>query len=105
MILLIRNRASLANAKWVNRVTNRVLSSGAIVDRTRHNLEDDEWEQMIDIIEGWHDKAKATLLSSFKRTQLSMIARIADTSKLLVEDLKGNQQFIDFALTAVMCSR
>jgi hypothetical protein len=70
--------------------------------QARRALEPEEFEQLMDLIEETPDESKWYLMSALNWFQFHMIARIDDTTKFYVEDLKANTQF-DFALLAKMC--
>jgi hypothetical protein len=61
--------------------------------QARRALEPEEFEQLIDLIEENPHESKRYLMSALNRFQSHMIARIDDTTKFYVEDLKANTQF------------
>jgi hypothetical protein len=85
----------------IKRVRKKEVRKQGKASQARRALEPEEFEQLIAIIEENADNNRYAL-SALNRFQFHMIARIDDTAKFYVEDLKANTQF-DFTLLAKMC--
>ena len=100
------NDGNPTKSKAVNDVIKAVLTKEVRkqgkASSARRALEMAEFEQSIDLIEAFPDADKKYAISAVSRFQTSMIARIDDTCKFKLEDLKPDPQFA-FTLLAQMC--
>ncbi len=85
----------------IKRVKKKEVRWQGKASQARHALEPEEFEQLIELIEENPDERRY-LMSALNRFQFHMIARIDDTAKFYVKDLKANSQF-DFTILAKMC--
>ena len=85
----------------IKRVKKKEVRKLGKPSEARRALEPEEFEQLIQLIEENPDE-KRYLMLALNRFQFHMIARVDDTAKFYVEDLKPNQQFT-FTLLAKMC--
>jgi hypothetical protein len=85
----------------IKRVKKKEVRRQGKESQARRALEPEEFEQLIELIEENPDERRY-LMSALNRFQFHMIARIDDTAKFYVEDLKANSQF-DFTILAKMC--
>jgi hypothetical protein len=71
--------------------------------QARHAFEEREYEHIIKTLEANEDVEIRLFSSAIMRFQLSMIARIDDSAKLRVDNLKTNPQHIEFSILSKLC--
>ena len=62
-----------------------------------------EFEMIVTLAEKHEDREVAACLPSFMTFQMHMIARLDDTGKFRLRDLKGFRQYSDLGCTAKLC--
>ena len=87
----------------IKRVKKKEVRKQGKPTQARKAFEEKEFEQLIQMMEQYGDVEKRLFVSAVFRFQYAMIARIDDTAKFRLDDLKPNHQHSEFSILAKLC--
>ena len=87
----------------IKRVKKKEVRKQGKPSQARGAFEEEEFEQLLEIMERFVDVEKRLFVSAIFRFQYSLIGRIDDTAKFKLDELKQNHQHTEFSILVKLC--